>query len=546
MAVCSACQCENEAGAQFCGGCGAVLMPAQHAGASGTPSAALTPVDYDDPRHAELWREALESALVDGQVDVDEAAQLARLRTELRVSPATLERVEEEVRRQFRPRVAVKLHAAALMPVRVGSSVTVVTQIENIDPETCQEAWCELHVGALRFQQRESLGRFRYLAKERRAFQFRASEPGLVPAELRIVLVPRDGLPIVLRSRGGDLQFTIQPAEPGGAIVYNVRAERIVGDFGVDKGINIGSVVETPAAGRSGPAGEWRPLVLELAPELMEALAAERDRTARGRVVERPARYRAAELHVTSGSSVRRVTVVTTAVATLGRNSTAPGPGFMANDVELRVEPISDPRNAAATQQISGHAHLTFRYDGRDALLYDNSTHGTVVNRTLRLSRGESAPLVDRLDVRVAGVLDLLWETFRSATAPDAALPCLSAGAPREALDAALLGFDRPGDLDAVRVRRPGNLGAELEHLIIIRQARIGCSPYDALQLRGPGVRERHARLLVDREQLWLERLANDGVVRLNGQPLEVGQRIGLQGSDLIDVGEARLALRVP
>jgi pSer/pThr/pTyr-binding forkhead associated (FHA) protein len=349
----------------------------------------------------------------------------------------------------------------------------------------------------------------------------------------------------VLRSRGGDLQFTVQPADAGGSIVYNVQAERIVGDFGVDKGINIGATVETPAGPRAQTPDDWRPVVLEIAPDLSEALAAERDRKARRQLISRPAQYRAGELRIVSGGSLRTVTLVAGAVATLGRNSTTPGADYACNDISLRVEPVNEARHAAATQQISGHAHLTLRYDGQQAVLTDGSTHGTLVNRTRKLARGESVALEDRLDVRVAGVLDLLFEAFRSADRDGRPAPTALAQAPREELDRTLVGFDKPGELDAVRIRRPGNLGGELEHVVLVRQARIGSSPYDCIQVRGRGVRERHARLLVDRGQFWLERLAEDGAVRLNDEPVEVGQRVGMRGGDVIEIGEARLTFAV-
>lgn len=544
-AVCSSCNVENPDGSLFCGGCGGALLKT----AAGPPPEARGAIEplagaetEDDPQHVELWREALESFYIDGDLDSDERLRLAQIRSELRVRPESLDAVERDVRRQFRPRVAVKVQSAALAGVRVGAHVSVVVLIENIDAEGYEEAWCELLIDQLRYQRSEPLGRWRRFSKERRTFTFKVDEPGAIHAELRVVLIPREGLPIVTRSRSGDLVFPVEalPAA-GSAVVYNIHSERIVGDIGTDKGITLGAAMPSPPP---QPGDEWRTLVLEIAPQLIEAVAAQRDAQRRKRVVERPARYRAAELCIRSGSQQRRVTLVAGAVITAGRNATTPSTQYRCNDVKLRVEPTSDPRCAAATQQVSGHGHFTLRCDGQQVQITDNSTHGTIAGGQ-PLTRGSSARLDDRTEIAVAGVLRLLAEVFRGTLRADPAGPP-ALDLPAEVLDARLVGVDRPGQVDAIRLRRGDNLATELEHVILIRQARIGSSPYDCIQVRGAGVCERHARLLVDRGQFWIELLSSEGALRLNNEALEIGQRIGLVPGDVLELGDARILFAPP
>ncbi len=548
-AVCSSCNVENPDGSQFCGACGGALLKTAAGPPLAPPPAGLGAIEPpagaetgDDPQHVELWREALESFYIDGELDADERLRLAQIRSELRARPATLDAIEREVQHQFRPRVAVKVQSGALAGVRAGAHVSVVVLIENIDAEGYEDAWCELLVDQLRYQRSEPLGRWRRFSKERRTFTFKVDEPGAIHAELRVVLIPREGLPIVARSRGGDLAFQVDAAPAAGsAVVYNIHSERIVGDIGTDKGITVGGATPAP---QQRPGEEWRTLVLEIAPQLIEAVAAQRDAQRRKRVVERPARYRAAELCISSGSQQRRVTLVAGAVITAGRNATTPSAQYRCNDVKLRVEPTSDPRCAAATQQISGHAHFTVRCDGRQVHLIDNSTHGTIAGGQA-LSRGSSARLDDRTEIAVAGVLRLLAEVFRGTLRDDPTGPP-ALDLPSEILDARLVGVDQPGQVDAIRLRRGDNLATELEHVILIRQARIGSSPYDCIQVRGAGVCERHARLLVDRGQFWIELLSSEGALRLNSEALEVGQRVGLVPGDVLELGDARVLFAPP
>ena len=549
---------DNEDGAKFCKKCGVPLSVSSDALSDGGSAATEAGADdatkdnvlghEDDSRDIARWRSTLANAYRDSNISEDEKRILAKLRGKLAVSGATLSAIEEEVRDYLRQRVVARVPASVSDAVPVGTHMTITAKLTNVDSKTFpQNASCEFRVDGLEDPPTRPLGEFGPLAEETAHLEFVAHTPGRFNASLAVTLVFDDAPPMVLRSRRGDLIINVEPqADKSGQNINVFNVDRVVGDLQSDKSVRL----DGPGAPRPGRGldDEWRTIDLEYDAKL-SAEASEAAQAA-PRAIVRSAQYRSGMLVVRGAEPEKRITVVMSAVVKMGRNRIVPTsdcPRALTNDIQLRVEPVSEPGNIAKTLRIT-QTHLTLCCYGDKVILTDGSTNGTTVNRAHKLKQGEEIGLRHRAPVGVADVLDLDFEVFRSAPS-DTATPldfsalCSLKDTP-DALNALLLGYDKDGQIDAVRIRRLENLAGALEHLILIRQARIGSSPYDVIQLCATDVQERHARLLVDRGQLWIECLSDSACVHVGDLELSTQERAGVVSGDVIMIGDASVTFQ--
>ncbi len=590
MAVCRKCSQELASEAVFCPECGTKFdaPPAPEP----APAPVTAPPAPDDPRDLAIWRDALESAYRDGILEDYERQQLYQLRTELKLSRDAADALEREIRERFRQRLKARVPAWLFKPVSLGEHVSLTIELQNVDRCSYDDAVCEVLIRGLESPGPEHLGRLPIYARPRPSFHFVASAAGTFDADLRIKLYVKDQPPVVLRSRSNDLHLVVTDRSKGPAqhIQFSLQGERIsVGDMFTDKSVSAGLPSADPDAGRR--KDEWQEIVLEYDPVLSQR-EADRLRAATKETIVRPARYQAAELSIETPAGPKRVTIAISALVTLGRNRETPipdHPEIRPNDIKLRVELADGQPSQSLTPgqpaprpgddpslRITGFAHLTLACLGDRVLVTDNSTRGTTLGDAEKLTRGQSAELEDAESVQLGGVLGLYLETFRSSS-PDSvrgpdpgALDALRNN--RDTLNALLLGYDKPGEIDAVRIRRltapvpstsqparppqarrsrkTGSFKCreDLEHLVIVRQAGIGSGPDDAICLRTAGVLPGHARLLVDQGQLWIECLAEAGEpVRLNDETtLRAGSKAGLISGDVLELGGARLTFTTP
>lgn len=232
------------------------------------------------------------------------------------------------------------------------------------------------------------------------------------------------------------------------------------------------------------------------------------------------------------------------AVVSVGRSSE--------RDVCLRVEPTDLPANREKTFHISVN-HCLLRYIGDRVEIIDNhSTNGTSLKSVGRLQPGLAVPVSDGDVIVVADALSLQVE-FGKRTNPlplgESVVAQLDAKKDdAEWLNDNLIGREKPGVLDYVRLRRLDNL-AEEEYVLLFGVGNVGHSgapliPLDADAATLPHVRtldlgdtppDCPAGLYWTGNTLHLQCNVADQV-RLNGTAMSAGEDTVLCGGETIEV----------
>ncbi len=236
------------------------------------------------------------------------------------------------------------------------------------------------------------------------------------------------------------------------------------------------------------------------------------------------------------------------AVAEAGRHSSRP--------LCLRLEPIDDPANLDRSRNISSH-HLTIRYLGEAVELVDpGSVNGTFVGGQ-RLNSGQIRRVEPGLVVSVAEVLDLEFLPVPRKDSPEDRDGLLQkAAAHRE--DAAwlqeqLIGRERPGRIDFVRIRRKNNRTEE-EYALLYHAGLIGGTADALIRLApatertprrraidtGDTVTGDGVRLFLKAARLLLEWLGGEPAT-LDGRPLEIGRPVPVPVPGELTVGATPL-----
>jgi hypothetical protein len=224
------------------------------------------------------------------------------------------------------------------------------------------------------------------------------------------------------------------------------------------------------------------------------------------------------------------VTLLPFAVVEAGRHS--------AKNICLRLEPTDDAANLEKSRNISSH-HLTIRYLGDGVELVDpGSVNGTFIGKE-KLAANQPHKVEPGMVVSVAEVLDLEFQPMMRKDAPeDKDGICKKAEANRNDaawLQSHLIGVDKPGRIDFLRIRRRDNQ-PEQEYVLLFHSGLIG-SEADALIRLEPSERTPRrrvydvggdaslggARLFVQDGRILIERRGSEPVA-LAGEPLKIAQ----------------------
>lgn len=248
-----------------------------------------------------------------------------------------------------------------------------------------------------------------------------------------------------------------------------------------------------------------------------------------------------------------RLHIIARAQLTIGRHSS--------NDICVRLEPLEVAGNRDKTLLISG-THVVCRYLGTRVEIRDvGSANGTVADG--RVVEGDQVARVGTgTPVVLAGVLELALEVVpRRPTLVDTG-NVLSEAEARDGDDAwqqgNLVGANKPGDFDYVRVRRINNL-PELQYVGLYHSAAIGyaqnclillpprstkSSPRVRVLDIGADVQTDPARILVMDGGLYVERMGRDPVC-VDGSELPQSSPVPLKAPSLLSVGELSITVNL-
>lgn len=238
-------------------------------------------------------------------------------------------------------------------------------------------------------------------------------------------------------------------------------------------------------------------------------------------------------------TQARTTLVLATPLCTFGRASD--------RDVCLRIQPVANSENRQKTFQISS-LHFQLRYSGEAVELVDSgSSNGTKTKSAGRLSPRASIALGFSDEISVADVLTLAVQTVRR-TSPVAIEPAVQrriadASEDRATLAQVLVGTDKPGSIEFVRLRRVDNYPDE-EYVLLFGQGFIDSSDDAMIQLpRKVGTGSRGLDLGGDdagpvARLFWLDGdltigVLRDGAVRLNDRDLDGGKSVALHPGDV-------------
>ena len=246
-----------------------------------------------------------------------------------------------------------------------------------------------------------------------------------------------------------------------------------------------------------------------------------------------------------------RAHIIASARLTIGRHSS--------NDICTRLEPLEAVGNREKTLLISS-THVECRYLGTCVDLRDvGSANGTVAEGRA-VAGGHVARVDARMSVVLAGVLELALEVFpRRAAFTDTGNvlgEAESHGGDDAWLQERLVGADKPGNFDYVRVRRINNL-PEVQYIGLYHSAAIGYGQNCLIQLTpkttkssprvrvldvGGDVLTDPARILVIDGGLYLERAGKD-LVCVDGSELAQGSPVPLKAPSLLSIGELSITV---
>ncbi|MGA2032970.1 MAG: FHA domain-containing protein [Thermoguttaceae bacterium] len=236
--------------------------------------------------------------------------------------------------------------------------------------------------------------------------------------------------------------------------------------------------------------------------------------------------------------------VLPTAVAAFGRSSD--------REVCLRVEPTDLPANREKTFHISIN-HGLLRYIGdRVEIIDTHSTNGTSLKSVGRLQPGLAVPLSDGDVISVADALTLQVEFGRRSKPlpPDDGMAAQLDAKKDDAewLNDHLIGREKPGILDYVRLRRLDNFSEE-EYVLLFGGGNIGHSGAPLIPLDADAVALPHVRTLdlgdaapdYPAALYWagkaIHLLCNVAdQVRINGTAISAGEDRVLSGGETIEV----------
>jgi len=236
--------------------------------------------------------------------------------------------------------------------------------------------------------------------------------------------------------------------------------------------------------------------------------------------------------------------VLPTAATAFGRSSE--------REVCLRVEPTDLPANREKTFHISIN-HCLLRYIGdRVEIIDTHSTNGTSLKSVGRLQPGLAVPVSDGDVIAVADALSLQVEFGKRSNPlpPDESMVSQLDAKKDDAewLNDHLVGREKPGILDYVRLRRLDNLPEE-EYVLLFGVGNVGHSGAALILLDPDAATLPHVRALdlgdtapdCPAGLFWAARalhiqcnLADQ--VRINGTAISAGEDRVLSGGETIEV----------
>ncbi len=231
------------------------------------------------------------------------------------------------------------------------------------------------------------------------------------------------------------------------------------------------------------------------------------------------------------------VVLVSKPKVTFGRNRT--------NDIVLRRLPRHEEDNDERSMQVSGEEHCALIFHPVGAALIDEgSTNGTYfLDRDIR-SEPQCAldlPPNVKYPIAIADALELQLVTYPfSSPMPDN----LSVYLRRLHTECGGL-WDVASTLDisAVKIERVDNVPDE-KYIVVLNSIKIGTSNRNALCLRGEGIDEIQCRILNINGSYYLERLAEGGILNVEGIKANVCSLIPLKTGMTIEIGDKTLNLR--
>lgn len=257
------------------------------------------------------------------------------------------------------------------------------------------------------------------------------------------------------------------------------------------------------------------------------------------------------KLAVRIAEQSRTVWLLPFALCSFGRSSE--------RDVPLRLQPTTTEENKRTTFQISSH-HFDIRYSGEGVTIVDcGSSNGTDLKSAGRLTQNKPAELGADDEIKVAGVLSLGvqvgWRKTPTPIEPQLKEQIAASGADLVRLSQLLIGHEKPGRVDFVRIRRLDNCPNE-EYILLFGQGLIDTAGDAMIQLpkkvgtgsRGLDLGDDDSGLLAHLSWKGGDLVASvlrDGETRHNGRDLKDGESVALQTGDTFDAGSATISVAV-
>ena len=576
MRICPHCGYgENDDGARFCEECGGPLAegaggPAGTEGGPGAegpgvPAEGATPPEAppqpemsddtgpasepgaesdtgpEEPSAADRFRELLQGAYADGHVPLAEIERLGRARRELGLSEEEAEAIRREVLESRAGEGEVESAEVVLELNRnhiymAGYRGVLELRARNVAGAELSGVKLCLCGGLFAPEQEESLGTLRPGGEWTRRIGFRPSEEDAGENLVDVGLSYRSGQ---AKCFMGQMTVPVLEKEEGPSNVsidargMLAEIEKLMGssvkiDFGelASRGSSINDLL------RADLPDNWHEVELRFdhaaslklrgpdsrAPKTVHVAAA------------REPMDEASLTGVIEGAS-HNFLLLTRRQVQLGRDRRPKS----SNNICLRMLP-STPVNDEGSFQIS-RRHTQVSVESNGVYVEDmGSKNGTFVDG-VRLGQGERAAVAGAAQVRV-GALALKVKVFTSA-AELQAHQLSSAGA--RVGPGGDVGVGSRTNIEAVRIARLNNLPEE-QYVLVVKEAKIGRSPGNAIVIPHPSVDEIHARIFFYDGQYWLEDMGSSGGTSIDGRRLEANTVFPLSEGAELTFG--RVALR--